>query len=684
MKLPEIPKVISRRFALYSILVTTLLTSALFLIPESIIFMTSNYFKIAPLKKAIFVTHLVLCEEVQERVKRLSENDKNELSKFITQVLEKGPSEIQIRNENNTLINTLTSLIDRDMDSFVALSNKKAPEYCLIESLKNMGASALPAFSTLLKVSTTQTFEQSESVISKLISELLLNNSEAEMILRNKLIDPKQELTVNEASFFWIDYLKSTPNSIKGAMEIFQKISVTSNSYKLFLSNIASYCFNENTIHPEILKFITDTNQSTEKRIALLSIIRSRGFLSFLDSKSIVHLLNENNKGIFEIIQPFYQNRPIKSQEDLDAFIQLNLKTFQNFEFKKTEDWGRIDELIKILKSLTQKLQQNTNDRKKIEPISLSYLILTNELYKILNTIAEQLGYQSKSFSKLTDAVLMSPVRNEMLPYFEKLLKSKKEKTLSIKYLLQLEILSENTQNLMIEEILSSKAMDILEILKLLVHQRNRFQSDTDSVLPLPLLNMLTKLLNHTNEEVSEAAYNALIKQGEPIILYVREQLKNSSGKTKMSLLRIDWYFSSTENTFRSLIAELKSTKKCNLQYTLAFIETLPKSADSPYIKVMSASGGNTSFSQYLNGNPMFFIQQPPEPELFSKYLDCDVKYLNQSIIFMISKLSSKLKKTIEIKASKSSNEKKVFLLNSIKKAKVRIHNLENYGLDGG
>lgn len=674
----KVKQSISVRAATYLVLFAVLITSTLFFIPEVLSIALSLYVPKAPIEALIFAPHPVICEEAKSKIANLKPVEKIKLAKTITQTLKQGPIAIKENMEKNKLLNMFSDLLSNDTS--MGIVKHLAAEQCIFEVLKILGSAANEAIPFLIQESTIKAFENSGPAIQEILIENLKTNPKALKGLVDSFLKNRDEQNNVLSSRLLINFLQSNNINTKIVLDMFDSIDLQSKKTGIIQHILFSPVPQQTTLPNEIGEYLVDSKKDVHRRLLLLQWVRNMGHLQKLDTNVLTKLSNDSEPLIQNEVRLTFQNSPIRTQEELNVFVNMHKDLFQNFELKTQEDWVQIDKLVSFYQSLNQKIPRFMGSENDVRQTTFDFSTIRTPTIEILKKISSLLGFQTQTYKKLIEAVINSPVAKEFAPYFEQLLEQKNERLMALQFLIRVDGFNKVTQTKMAKFLINEDEKNINDILRFLqqipyinVRAMQRKMPLFDSLLNDALL----KIASGKNDQLSKLAFQVLYVQGEPLVIYVREELKTAQGALKLVLLRLNWRLSSTDQALKSLLAELRSSKNCDFQFANSFSDFVTKSPDSPSGKGSGLIQGASSMSyrEVLPTeliSPVFSVQQSPGKDLFLKFLTCDLKYIQKATIYSLCQFDKSFVEIIKAPGNRFSEEKKKYLLDALTMPKNR------------
>ena len=658
----------------YLVLVSVFLTIAFYSMPQIFSSLLANYVSFAPINDLVFSSHPVICQEAVEKIKKLSIVEKPQLGQYISDYLVKGPAEVSNRIEQNKLINMLADLIS--LDAYGDTPKNLVGEQCMFESLKALGPAAKVAAEILLNDDIVKQYRHSGSNIKEIIINVAKTDPETLGKIKQLITTSNDSISDNQNNLLWYYFSQSSPDSLSEIFDIYSNSLMGSKKFEMSLRFLSEKLYQKKVFPAEMIQYLSESKNPAQKRIHLLQALRNAGLTHLFESALLLQLAKDP---LLEAeIRSILNNIVIKSQDDLNTYFELNGRSLKKIDLKKKADWAKLNQVVSFVMQLGSKIPKFASNN--TSPKVFDFSKISNEVIKILKSIAASLGYQTESYKKLAAASVSSSFAYEMLPYFESLLKNKNEKKIAISYLLQIGSLARSTQLELANLIKHGAKKEKLELLTLINFRRlERFNeiSEKTNQFEKQLLDEIFELLSSEDEEVLNLAFSVLINQGLDLVPYIKERTEGASAKKRLNLLRLNWQFSSTQNSYQELSDQLQKIQLCTYSFAAGFTELLQKPMDSAQPEALQkpqtegASQGATVKENREYEHPIARYEHDkaivqrvlnePSVELFKKLLTCPEKYLNPAILSAILQYNKKFKSVLLEAAEKSTEPKSIF-----------------------
>lgn len=426
----------------------------------------------------------------------------------------------------------------------------------------------------------------------------------------------------------------------------------------------------QNELTLGLKNYLLDINNLTAKRLEIINI--ASGILSTTDDQLLLQKLAADPEiEISERILALDNPKFIKTQKDLYFFLKTQSFASEKFDFSQREDWTKIDKTIQFLRKLTQKLNLTRYSVPASKAESLDFTQLTKEVGKVLDLVAQQIGYQSESFAKLNAVIMQLPFSEEFSFYYDKLLKSNLERPIALAFFSKLSTIPEKSLSILSDILQNSNQAEQIETLKAMTAFKYFQEAPTVFQKNSKFHKDLFKLLGHKNDEINVFSFFLLSREGDSLLPDIqRELLKNKKNKSQnLSLLRFQWRISSTAKSNAQIREGLKNYKTCDLTYVNAFTEYIARKSDSQIVK---PGHGNTSSVPYRRATYSVYhlpgvstitqvaIEVPQI--LFENFLSCEIKYILPTTVRLIVAGNPKFKAVVQKAADNSNAEKKKYL----------------------
>ncbi len=442
-------------------------------------------------------------------------------------------------------------------------------------------------------------------------------------------------------------------------LEIYDRNEIDVSKAGSFLSKLIS---ESKTFSPEVSAFLLNKEKALIKRTDLLARIAEANAIQKIDLKTIIALQADSSPEIQQAIKNAYNHFKIETQENLDLFLSLNLTRFEKFDLNKREDWTKLNEISVFLRELSDRTR--ISGRGLRNSSKLNYAIILKPLNHVLQTVAQQMGYQTDSFKSLANAIARSPMGASFIPYFETLLNGKAERPVAIDFFYILGQFPQTGISKIIKQLQTLPDKEKILLLNQMPTPNAFKRYSTTGADFHELIEQYVQLLGNRDVQITSQSLRLIKESEESILPYLKSKLneKNLTAQMRLQLLRLQWHFTSTENGFSQLEKALEAYSPCDSIFAEGFVDLLSRQADT-----IKPDRNRNSIAEFKAGGrrteETVRVNTAPKPKIFTKYLMCDQKYLQAEVISDILQIDPKLKPIVTAQAQRSESKKRAFLI---------------------